>query len=118
MTSPEGEPDHGCGETDSESQPQRNGHCSIAEGRPRPHAPQRLEHVGHAEQHRNRNHHSQQQVGCGAIQAPMVESPSGNFLFDQAALRAVTQANPLPPLPDQFEDEYLGVHFSFAYEEE
>ena len=54
----------------------------------------------------------------GAVQSPMIESPSGSFLFDQAALRAVTQASPLPPLPNQFQDDYLGVHFSFAYEEE
>jgi len=54
----------------------------------------------------------------GAVQSPMVESPSGSFLFDQAALRAVTQASPLPPLPNAFKDDYLGVHFSFAYEEE
>ncbi|MCZ6765507.1 MAG: TonB family protein [bacterium] len=54
----------------------------------------------------------------GAVQSPMIELPSGSFLFDQAALRAVTQANPLPPLPSAFKDDYLGVHFSFAYEEE
>lgn len=54
----------------------------------------------------------------GAIASPAVETSSGNFLFDQAALRAVVQANPLPPLPAGFGDEYLGVHFSFAYEEE
>lgn len=54
----------------------------------------------------------------GSIVSPSVETSSGNFLFDQAALRAVVQASPLPPLPDGFTDDYLGVHFSFAYERE
>ncbi|UCH82742.1 MAG: TonB C-terminal domain-containing protein [Candidatus Latescibacterota bacterium] len=54
----------------------------------------------------------------GAIDTPVIETSSGNFLFDQAALRAVVQASPLPPLPGGFADDYLGVHFSFAYEEE
>jgi TonB family protein len=54
----------------------------------------------------------------GEIDGAAVETSSGNFLFDQAALRAVVQANPLPPLPGGFPDTYLGVHFSFAYEEE
>jgi TonB family protein len=54
----------------------------------------------------------------GVIESPAVEASSGNFLFDQAALRAVVEASPLPPIPGGFTDEYLGVHFSFAYEEE
>lgn len=54
----------------------------------------------------------------GSIQSPAVATSSGNFLFDQAALRAVVQASPLPALPGGFTDDYLGVHFSFAYEEE
>lgn len=54
----------------------------------------------------------------GAVQLPVIESPSGSFLFDQAALRAVTQASPLPALPSAFKDDFLGVHFSFVYEEE
>jgi protein TonB len=54
----------------------------------------------------------------GSIDAAAVENSSGNFLFDQAALRAVVQADPLPPLPGGFPDTYLGVHFSFAFEEE
>ncbi|NIO00846.1 MAG: TonB family protein [Candidatus Latescibacteria bacterium] len=52
----------------------------------------------------------------GAITTPDIEESSGSFLFDQAALRAVVQASPLPPLPREFRDDYLGVHFSFAYE--
>jgi protein TonB len=52
----------------------------------------------------------------GSIESPDVEESSGLFLFDQAALRAVVQASPLPPLPREFTDNYLGVHFSFAYE--
>lgn len=52
----------------------------------------------------------------GAIESPSVEESSGSFLFDQAALRAVVQSSPLPPLPREFTDNYLGVHFSFAYE--
>jgi protein TonB len=52
----------------------------------------------------------------GGIDSPDVEESSGSFLFDQAALRAVVQASPLPPLPREFKDNYLGVHFSFAYE--
>ncbi|MFH1755073.1 MAG: TonB family protein [Candidatus Latescibacterota bacterium] len=52
----------------------------------------------------------------GGIDSPSVEESSGSFLFDQAALRAVVQSSPLPPLPREFNDDYLGVHFSFAYE--
>lgn len=59
------------------------------------------------------------QVGrSGTVGGLAVETSSGNFLFDQSALRAVTLASPLPPLPNGFTDSYLGVHFSFAYEEE
>ena len=54
----------------------------------------------------------------GSVESPGIETSSGSFLFDQLALRAVIQASPLPPLPSGFSDDYLGVHFSFAYEEE
>lgn len=53
----------------------------------------------------------------GEIDSPLIEQSSGSFLFDQAALRAVLDASPLPPLPGGFQERYLGVHFSFAYEE-
>ena len=42
-----------------------------------------------------------------------IEKKSGNFVFDQAALRAVTLASPLPPLPADFPQPSLGVHFEF-----
>ncbi len=38
-------------------------------------------------------------------------------MFDQSAQRAVVQAAPMPPLPREYSDAWLGVHFSFAYRE-
>ncbi|RMF61453.1 MAG: TonB family protein [Calditrichaeota bacterium] len=49
----------------------------------------------------------------GQITGVAVETGSGDYLFDQAALRAVTLANPLPPLPFDFPGKNLGVHFEF-----
>lgn len=49
----------------------------------------------------------------GKITAMEVETPSGKFLFDQAALRAVAAAGPLPPLPDEYIGEKLTVHIEF-----
>jgi TonB family protein len=54
----------------------------------------------------------------GSIAEAGVEQPSGLFIFDQAAERAVIQASPLPPLPPEYREQYLGVHFSFSYREE
>jgi TonB family protein len=53
----------------------------------------------------------------GQIVSPEIELSSGVFLFDQAALRAVIEASPMPPLPDEYRGDNLGVHFSFAFEE-
>lgn len=49
----------------------------------------------------------------GRITDLMIEEKSGDYLFDQAALRAVSLANPLPPLPYDFPERQLGVHFAF-----
>ena len=42
-----------------------------------------------------------------------VEKSSGNFLFDQAAIRAVQAAQPLAPLPREYSGDWLGVYLDF-----
>lgn len=54
----------------------------------------------------------------GRVSNVNVEESSGLFMFDQAAERAVLAASPMPPLPREFRDDFLGVHFTFAYREE
>ncbi len=51
----------------------------------------------------------------GTLAETYLETPSGNVVFDQAALRAVVVSEPLPPLPEEFDAEDLGVHFAFQY---
>ena len=53
----------------------------------------------------------------GSVSDVIVEESSGLFMFDQAAQRAVIASAPMPPLPREFKEPYLGVHFSFAYRE-
>ena len=49
----------------------------------------------------------------GTIRDAKVDGPSGNGTFDRAALRAVLEASPLPPLPFGYNGSYLGVHLMF-----
>ncbi len=51
----------------------------------------------------------------GNITHVSVERGSGVFLFDQSCQRAVIQAAPFPPLPREYDNEYVGVHFSFKF---
>lgn len=53
----------------------------------------------------------------GSVSDVAVEETSELFMFDQAAKRAVMNAAPLPPLPREYREGYLGVHFSFVYKE-
>lgn len=53
----------------------------------------------------------------GQITTPEVEKSSGNFSYDQSALRAVTEAAPFPPLPQEFPAQSLRVHFGFDFEQ-
>jgi len=50
----------------------------------------------------------------GRIESVEIEKSSGNKFFDLAAMRAVSQAHPLPPLPEDLNEERLTVHFSFT----
>lgn len=50
----------------------------------------------------------------GRIDDVRVEQSSGNTYFDRSAMRAVRSAEPFPPLPRAFTDNYLGIHFTFA----
>lgn len=51
----------------------------------------------------------------GRISDLQVEISSGSRAFDLSALRAVQNASPFPPLPKEFEGEYLGVHLIFEH---
>ena len=50
----------------------------------------------------------------GSLSDIKVSKPSGNFVVDQSALRAVYAADPLPPLPAGSGLSSLGVHFDFV----
>jgi TonB family protein len=49
----------------------------------------------------------------GRISEIEVAEESGNFLFDQSARRAVEASAPMPPLPDEYDGDFLGVYFDF-----
>jgi TonB family protein len=51
----------------------------------------------------------------GQVREPTVEKSSGNALYDQSALRAITEASPFPPLPPEFKASSLRVHFGFEF---
>ena len=52
----------------------------------------------------------------GQVRDVRVELSSGASLLDQSSVRAISISNPLPPLPQRFPDDSLGVHFSFELE--
>ncbi|MDI6641239.1 MAG: TonB family protein [Elusimicrobiota bacterium] len=53
----------------------------------------------------------------GSIEGPKLTDSSGDKIFDQICLRAVKLAEPFPPLPAGYEEQYLGVYFEFAFRE-
>lgn len=53
----------------------------------------------------------------GTVTSIRIDDSSADYLYDQAALRAIHRALPMPPLPDGFDEEYLGVYFEFSYRE-
>jgi len=52
----------------------------------------------------------------GEVKGIRVDKSSGNPYYDQAAVRAVTEANPFPPLPVAFKKPVLTVGLQFAYD--
>lgn len=49
----------------------------------------------------------------GTLRDARIESESGSGTFDRAALRAVIESSPLPPLPFGYTGNSLGVHLTF-----
>jgi protein TonB len=49
----------------------------------------------------------------GSIVPPRVEQTSGSSFYDRAALRAITEASPFPPLPADWANPSLRVLFNF-----
>ena len=54
----------------------------------------------------------------GRVSGLAIEKPSGNPYYDQAALRAITEAAPFPPLPPEFSGPVLRVHLGFNFSAE
>jgi protein TonB len=52
----------------------------------------------------------------GSIRVPKIDQSSGNPLYDQAALRAIVEASPFPPLPQDWSRPALRVMFRFDLE--
>jgi len=51
----------------------------------------------------------------GGISALKIEESSGVRSLDLSALRAIQSAAPFPPLPREYEDDYLGIHLIFEH---
>lgn len=49
----------------------------------------------------------------GKIYNVRLEENSGNDLYNETTIRAVTLTKRLPPLPQEFSDDYLKVHLEF-----
>ena len=54
----------------------------------------------------------------GSIQIPQITETSGNSLYDQAVVRAIVEASPFPPLPQNWDKPSLGVLMRFNLQRE
>ena len=52
----------------------------------------------------------------GNLVRVFVEKPTGNRIYDSSAFNAVKAGDPFSPLPEEFKNDHLGVHFDFIYE--
>ena len=51
----------------------------------------------------------------GQVANVSVEDSSGNRYYDLTAMRAITDAAPFPPLPDEFPGSALRIHMGFNF---
>jgi len=51
----------------------------------------------------------------GQVSKLAIEKSSGNQYYDQQALRAISEANPFPPLPAEFAEATLRIHIGFNF---
>lgn len=51
----------------------------------------------------------------GQISDPKIQEASGIKSLDLSALRAIQTSAPFPPLPGDYEDEYLGIYLIFEH---
>lgn len=51
----------------------------------------------------------------GQVRPPKLENSSGDPVYDQAAMRAITEAIPFPPLPEEFKESALLIHLGFDF---
>jgi len=56
-----------------------------------------------------------QVIRSGRILKIEIEKSSGIDAFDRACVKAIENCGKLPPLPDKFVDELLGIHLEFPY---
>jgi protein TonB len=52
----------------------------------------------------------------GRLNAAAIEKSSGNAFYDQVALRALNDAGPFPPLPDDFKKPVLRIGLQFGFD--
>lgn len=52
----------------------------------------------------------------GSVSNVTVEKESGLQLFDRSCQRGVIEAAPMPPLPREYNEESVAVHFTFVYQ--
>jgi protein TonB len=54
----------------------------------------------------------------GQVSKVTIEKSSGNPYYDQQALRAISEANPLPPLPPEYPESLLRIHLGFNFNQD
>ena len=54
----------------------------------------------------------------GQLDNVVIETSSGNPYYDQAAIRAIREASPFPPLPTDFQEPTLRIKLQFSFDSE